>query len=82
MRRVGHVPLGPRGRPVTRVGAWGLVGVVAAMRVADLGAGAAVPAFVPEVLGPQLSPGQGVERDHLTAHQGAGVHEARPAAGA
>ena len=46
------------------------------------GDSAAVRAWVQAVLGPPLDPGPVVGRDHLTAPQGAGVREARPAAGA
>ena len=73
---------GQRGRQVTRVGALGLVGVVAAMMVAGCMDGAAFLAFVQEVLGPQRQPGQVVLRDHLTAHTVAGVREAIEAVGA
>jgi len=71
----------PRGRHVTMVGAWGLVGVVAAMMVAGLVDGAALLAFVQEVLGPPRHPGQVVRLDHLKAHQVAGVREAIAAVG-
>jgi transposase len=90
-RGYGRAPRGPRapgakpvqrGRPVTRVGALGLVGVVAAMLVDGCVDGAAFLAFVQEVLVPQLHPGPVVVRDTLTAHQVAGVREARQAAGA
>jgi transposase len=64
------------------VGALGLVGVVAAMRVAGLVDGAAFLALVQEVLVPQRHPGQVVVRDHLKAHKVAGVREASEAVGA
>jgi len=64
------------------VGALGVVGVVAAMRVAGLVDGAAFRAFVQEVLGPQRRPGPVVVRDHLKAHQVVGVREAIEAVGA
>jgi hypothetical protein len=71
-----------RGRPVTMVGALGLGGVVAAMRVAGLVDGAAVLAVVQEVLGPPRRPGPVVVLDHRKAHPVAGVREALQAAGA
>jgi transposase len=71
-----------RGHQVTRVGALGLVGVVAAMMVAGVVDGAALLAFVQEVVVPQLRPGQVVVRDHLKAHKAAGVREAIEAVGA
>jgi transposase len=64
------------------VGAFGLVGVVAAMTVEGLVDGAACLAFVQEVLASQLRPGQVVVRDHLKAHKVAGVREAIEAVGA
>jgi transposase len=70
---------GPHG---TMIGALGLLGVVAAMRVEGFTDGAVFVAFGHEVLGPQLRPGQGVVRDTLKAHQVAGVREAIDAVGA
>jgi transposase len=90
-RDAGRAPRGPRapgakpvqrGPQVTRVGALGRVGVVAAMMVAGLVDGAALLAFVQEVLVPQRRPGQVVVRDHRKAHQAAGVREAIAAVGA
>jgi transposase len=87
----GRAPRGPRapgakpvqrGRPVTMVGALGLVGVVAAMMVAGFVDGAALLAFVQEVLVPPLHPGQVVGLENLKAHQVAGVREAIAAVGA
>ena len=60
----------------------GLVGVVAAMLVAGLVAGAAFLAVVQEVLGPQRRPGQVVVRDNRKAHKVTGVREAIAAVGA
>lgn len=64
------------------VGALGLVGVVAAMRVEGCMDGAAFLAFVQEVLAPPLRPGQVGVLDHLKAHKMAGVREAIEARGA
>jgi transposase len=64
------------------VGAVGLVGVVAAMRVDGCVDGAALLAFVQEVRVPQRQSGPVVGRDHLKAHQAAGVREAIAAVGA
>ena len=80
-RAPGAKPL-PHGPHVTRVGAFGLVGVVAAMTVEGFVDGAAFLAFVQEVLVSQRRPGQVVVRDHLKAHQVAGVREAIEAVGA
>jgi transposase len=80
-RATGAKP-GQRGQPGTRVGALGLVGVVAALLVEGFVDGAALVAFGQEGLVPQRRPGQVVVRDHLTAHQVAGVREAREAVGA
>ena len=63
------------------VGALGLVGVVAAMMVEGFVDGAVLLAFVQEVLGPQLRPGQVVVLDNLKAHKVAGVREAIEAVG-
>jgi transposase len=52
------------------------------MTVEGLVAGAALLACVQEVLVSQRRPGQVVVRDHLTAHQVAGVREAIAAVGA
>jgi len=52
------------------------------MRVHGVGDGAALLAFGPEGLVPHLRPGQVVGRDHLKAHQVAGVREASEAVGA
>jgi transposase len=79
-RAPGAKPL-PRRPHVTLVGAFGLVGVGAAMTVEGLVDGAALLAFVQEVLVSQRRPGQ-VVRDHLKAHQVAGVREAIEAVGA
>jgi transposase len=73
---------GQRGPHVTRVGALGVVGVVAAMMMEGFVDGAAFLAFVQEVLVPQLRPGQVVVLDNLKAHQVAGVREAIEAVGA
>jgi transposase len=73
---------GQRGRPVTRVGALGLVGVVATMMVAGVVDGAAFLAVGQEVLGPQRRPGPVVVRDNLKAHKVTGVREAIAAVGA
>jgi transposase len=59
----------------------GLVGGVAAMMVEGVVDGAALLAFVQEVLVPQRQPGQVVLLDHLKAHQVAGVREAIEAVG-
>jgi hypothetical protein len=80
-RAPGATPV-PRGPQVTRVGASGLGGVVAAMRVAGWVDGAALLAFVQAVLVPQRRPGQVVGRDHRKAHQAAGVRAASAAVGA
>jgi transposase len=80
-RALGAKPV-QRGPHVTMVGALGVVGVVAAMMVEGLVDGAAFLAFVPEVLVPQLRPGQVVVLNHLKAHQVAGVREAIEAMGA
>jgi transposase len=71
-----------RGRHVTMLGALGLHGVVAAMTVEDFTDGDVFLAFLHEVLGPQLRPGQVIIMDHLKAHKMAGVAEAMAAPGA
>ena len=81
-RRAPGAKPGQRGRQVTRVGALGRVGVVAAMMVEGVMDGAALLAVVQEVLAPQRRPGPVVVRDHLTAHQRAGGREAIAAQGA
>jgi transposase len=70
------------GPQVTRVGALGVVGVVAAMMGEGVVDGAALLAVVQEVLVPQLRLGQVVVLDHLKAHQVAGMREAIEAVGA
>jgi transposase len=70
-----------RGRHVTMLGALSLQGLVAAMTVAGFTDGEVSLAFLPEVLVPQLRPGQLLIMDHLTAHKVAGVADACAAAG-
>lgn len=71
-----------RGRQVSRGGALGLVGVVAAMMGEGVVDGPTLLAFVQEVLVPKLQPGQVVVRDHRKAHKAAGGREAIEAVGA
>jgi hypothetical protein len=80
-RAPGAKPL-PRGHHVTRVGALGLGGLVAAMTVAGCVDGAALLALVPEGRGSPRRPGQVVVLDHRKALQVAGVQEEIDAVGA
>jgi transposase len=70
-----------RGRHLTRLGALSLTGLVAAMTVEGFTDGEVFLAFLRQVLVPQLRAGQVLIRDHLTAHQVAGVAAACAAAG-
>jgi transposase len=71
-----------RGRHVTRLGALGLHGIVAAMTVEGFTDGDVFLAFLHEVLVPQRRPGQVIIMDHLKAHKVAGVAEAMATPGA
>jgi transposase len=64
------------------LGALGLHGVVAAMTVEGVTDGDVLLAFLRAGLVPQLRPGPVIIRDHLNAHQVAGVAEAMTTPGA
>ena len=64
------------------VGALGVLGVGAARRREGFMDGAALRVLVPEGLGAPRRPGPVVVRDHLKAHQVAGVQPAIAALGA
>jgi transposase len=70
-----------RGRHITMLGALGCDGLVAAMTVEGCTDGEVLLAFLREVLGPQLRPGQLLIMENLTAHKVAGVAEAWAVAG-
>ncbi len=71
-----------RWQTVTLLGALGLEGLAAAMTVEGACDGEAFRAFLDQVLGPRLGPGQVVAMDNLSVHKVPGVRERIEARGA
>jgi transposase len=70
-----------RGENLTLIAALGLAGIEAAMTVGGAADGAVCEAFVREVLGPRLAPGQIVIWDNVRPHQGERLRDLIAAAG-
>jgi transposase len=70
------------GDNITMIGGMGLRGVVAMMTINGGTTGQVFRAFVDQVLGPQLRPGDIVVMDNLSAHKVAGIRKAVEARGA
>jgi transposase len=70
------------GPNVTMIGALSLQGLDAVMTVEGATDGAVFRAYVEQVLGPTLVPGDGVLMDNLRAHKVAGIQEAIEGRGA
>lgn len=73
-RATGHVPQG-HWKTLTVLGALTATGVIAAMTIDAATDTAVFRAFLTDVLGPELRPGQVVILDNLPAHKAAGVKE-------
>lgn len=71
-----------RGSNVTTIGALGLEGLVAVMTVEGSVTGEVFQAYLEQVLGPRLRPGQIVLMDNLRAHKVRGIQETIEATGA
>jgi len=74
-RVVGHVPQN-YGQNVTILGALGVCGLHAVMTVEGATDTAVFRAYVKQVLGPTLTPGDIVVMDNLRAHKAVGVQQA------
>jgi transposase len=80
-RVLGRVPQNS-GQHVTRLGALGVQGLHAVMTVEGATDTEVFRAYVKQVLGPTLTPGDIVVRDHLRAHNAVGVQQAMARRGA
>jgi transposase len=74
-RVLGHVPQN-YGQHVTRLGALGVQGLHAVMAVEGATDTEVFRTYVKQVLGPTLTPGDIVVRDHLRAYKAGGVQQA------
>lgn len=80
-RGVGHVPQN-YGQHLTMLGALGVHGLHVVMTVEGATATAVFRAYVKQVLGPTLTPGDMVVMDHLRAPQAVGIQQALARRGA